>query len=54
MRICGLCGSELSVLEFEEATTVSRSSTEAEYTALANGVAKTMWISSLLTELRVT
>jgi len=33
--------------------TVSRSSTEAEYKALANGAAEAMWVSSLLTELGV-
>jgi histone deacetylase 1/2 len=33
--------------------TVSRSSTEAEYKALANGAAEAMWISSLLKELGV-
>jgi hypothetical protein len=34
--------------------TVSRSSTEVEYKALANGAAETIWISSLLKELGVT
>jgi hypothetical protein len=34
--------------------TVSRSSTEAEYKALANGAAEAIWISSLLKELGVT
>jgi hypothetical protein len=34
--------------------TVSRSSTEAEYKAIANGAAEAMWMSSLLTELGVT
>jgi histone deacetylase 1/2 len=34
--------------------TVSRSSTEAEYKALANGAAEAMWVSSLLKELGVT
>jgi hypothetical protein len=33
--------------------TVSRSSTEAEYKALANATAEMMWIQKLLTELRV-
>jgi histone deacetylase 1/2 len=33
--------------------TVSRSSTEAEYKALGNGVAEAMWIESVLKELRV-
>ena len=33
--------------------TVSRSSTEAEYKALANGAAEAIWIESLLTELGV-
>ena len=33
--------------------TVSRSSTEAEYKALANGAAEAMWIESLLTEVGV-
>jgi len=34
-------------------TTVSRSSTEAEYKALANATAELMWIQKLLTELRI-
>jgi histone deacetylase 1/2 len=34
--------------------TVSRSSTEAEYKALANGAAEAIWIESLLKELGVT
>jgi histone deacetylase 1/2 len=34
--------------------TVSRSSTEAEYKALANGAAEAMWVRSLLRELGVT
>lgn len=33
--------------------TVSRSSTEAEYKALANGTAEAIWVQSLLKELRV-
>jgi len=33
--------------------TVARSSTEAEYKALADGIAEILWICSLLTELRV-
>ena len=33
--------------------TVSRSSTEAEYKALANGAAEAIWIDSVLTELEV-
>jgi histone deacetylase 1/2 len=33
--------------------TVSRSSTEAEYKALANAIAETMWVQQLLTELQV-
>jgi hypothetical protein len=34
--------------------TVSRSSTKAEYEALANGAVEAIWISSLLKELGVT
>ena len=34
--------------------TVSRSSTEAEYKALANGAAEAIWIDTVLTELGVT
>jgi hypothetical protein len=33
--------------------TVSRSSTEAEYKALANGAAEAMWVESLLKELGI-
>jgi len=33
--------------------TMSRSSTEAEYKALANATAKVMWVQKLLTELRI-
>jgi histone deacetylase 1/2 len=33
--------------------TVSRSSTEAEYKALANATAEMMWVQKLLTELKV-
>jgi TorA maturation chaperone TorD len=33
--------------------TVSRSSTEVEYTALANATAEVMWIQKLLQELHV-
>lgn len=33
--------------------TVSRSSTEAEYKALANATAEIMWIQKLLTKLRI-
>ena len=33
--------------------TVSRSSTEAEYKALANATAEVMWVQKLLTELRI-
>jgi hypothetical protein len=33
--------------------TVSRSSTEAEYKALANGIAEAIWIQSLLKELHI-
>jgi histone deacetylase 1/2 len=33
--------------------TISRSSTEAEYKALANATAKMMWVQKLLTELKI-
>lgn len=39
-------------MEFQK-TTISRSSTEAEYKALANGAAEVTWVHSLLKEIHV-
>lgn len=38
-------------MDGQEATTISGSSTEAEYKALANATAKMMWVEKLLIEL---
>jgi hypothetical protein len=46
-------GSNLISWSARKQPTVSRSSTEAEYKALANATAETMWIQQLLTELQV-
>jgi hypothetical protein len=37
-------------MEFKEQTTVSRSSIESEYKALANAAAELVWLQSLLGE----
>ena len=46
-------GPNLVSLSSKKQPTVSRSSTEAEYKALANGAAEAIWIDSVLTELGV-
>lgn len=46
-------GSNLISWMARKQATVSRSSTEAEYKALANATAEMMWVQKLLTELRV-
>lgn len=46
-------GSNLISWSARKQPTVSRSSTEAEYKALANGTAEVVWIQSLLKELRI-
>jgi hypothetical protein len=48
--VSGLLGPKWSS---KKQPTVSRSSTEAEYKALANGAAEAIWIDSVLTELVV-
>jgi hypothetical protein len=47
-------GPNLVLWSARKQPTVSRSSTEAEYKALANATAELMWIQKLLGELRVT
>ena len=47
-----LGGNLISWMARKQAT-VSRSSTEAEYKALANATAEMMWVQKLLTELRI-
>ena len=46
-------GSNLVSWSSKKQPTVSRSSTEAEYKALANGAAEAMWVDTLLQELGV-
>lgn len=46
-------GSNLVSWSVKKQATVSRSSTEAEYKALANATAEIMWIQTLLQELGV-
>jgi len=46
-------GSNLVSWTARKQATVSRSSTEAEYKALANATAEMMWVQKLLTELKV-
>jgi histone deacetylase 1/2 len=46
-------GSNLMSWTARKQATVSRSSTEAEYKALANATAEMMWVQKLLTELKV-
>jgi hypothetical protein len=47
-------GSNLVPWSARKQPTVSRSSTESEYKALANAIVEVMWIQTLLRELRVT
>jgi hypothetical protein len=47
-------GTNLVSWSSKKQPTVSRSSTEAEYEALANGAAEAIWIESVLRELGVT
>jgi len=46
-------GSNLISWTARKQATVSRSSTEAEYKALANATAEMMWVQKLLTELKI-
>jgi hypothetical protein len=46
-------GSNLISWTARKQATVSRSSTEAEYKALANATAEMVWVQKLLTELRI-
>ena len=46
-------GDNLNSWTARKQATVSQSSTEAEYKALANAIAETMWVQKLLTELGI-
>ena len=46
-------GSNLVSWSARKQATVARSSTEAEYNAMANATAEVIWIQTLLTELRI-
>ena len=46
-------GSNLVSWSARKQATVARSSTEAEYKALANATAEVIWIQTLLAELRI-
>jgi len=48
-----LIGDNLISWTARKQATVSRSSTEAEYKALANATAEMMWVQKLLTELKI-
>lgn len=50
-RFCSLFWPKYSVLECTETCTVSWSSTEAEYKALANATTEVMWVQTLPSEL---
>ncbi|KAI4312338.1 hypothetical protein MLD38_037155 [Melastoma candidum] len=50
---CAFVGSCLVSWSSQKQRVVSRSSTEAEYRALANGAAKVLWLQKLLRELQV-
>lgn len=50
---CTFLGSNLLSWSSSKQKVVSRSSTESEYRALADGVAELIWLESLLQELRV-
>ncbi|XP_016185289.1 uncharacterized protein LOC107626911 [Arachis ipaensis] len=52
--ICVLLGSNLVFWSSKKQSVVARSSTEAEYRAMADLVAELIWIKNLLSELRVT
>lgn len=48
-----ILGSECCYLVLKEATSVSRSSTEADYRSLTNVITEIIWIQSLLQELQL-
>ncbi|KAI4304309.1 hypothetical protein MLD38_039840 [Melastoma candidum] len=50
---CTFVGSNLISWSSQKQRVVSRSSTEAEYRALANGAADVLWVHKLLAELRI-
>ncbi|XP_025633999.1 uncharacterized mitochondrial protein AtMg00810-like [Arachis hypogaea] len=52
--MCVFLGRNLVSWSFKKQSVVSRSSTEAEYRAMADLVAELIWIKNLLSELRVT
>jgi hypothetical protein len=52
VRLCGVPGDNLVSWSAKRQTVISRSSAEAEYRVVANGVAEATWLRQLLHELQ--
>lgn len=48
-----LFGSESNFIVFKKQSTISRSSTEAEYRSVASATVEIIWIKSLISELKI-